>query len=280
MTEHSMAADEGEYLDPGYDAETPAGDNVLNDFCRADALAWRRWAELCDGKFDEDPATGVAWSDTGSASLFANACHWLRPMLPDEAAAAVKGLRSVYSARPGGPFLLYSAFPTADLSELGMSPVGHPPMMIRPPAPRPTVDRAPTALRIEEVSTEQHVLDFERALVESFPIDDLLPWTPGCLVPSGLVGIGGWRLWVGYERDRPVATSAAFVADDVVDVTLVSCHPDARRRGYGEEMTWAATLAAPDRPAALIASDSGRPVYQQMGYVTALRFTLWIGTRT
>ncbi len=275
-----MAADGTEYLDPGYDARTPPGDNLLNDFCRADALAWRRWTEVCDGKFDEDPATGVAWSDTGSASLFANACHWLRPMLPDEAAAAATRLRSVYSARPGGPFLLYSAFPTPDLREFGMAPVGHPPMMMRSPIPRPTVDRPPTSLRVERVSTEQQLLDFERALVESFPIEDLLPWTPGCLVPPGLVSDGSWRLWVGYEGERPVATSAAFVTEDVVDVTLVSCHPDARRRGYGEEMTWVATLTAPDKPAALIASDAGRPVYQQMGYVTALRFTLWIGSRT
>ncbi len=40
-------------------------------------------------------------------------------------------------------------------------------------------------------------------------------------------------------------------------------------------MTWAATLADPDRNAMLMASDAGAPVYLRMGYFTVLRMTLW-----
>ena len=41
-------------------------------------------------------------------------------------------------------------------------------------------------------------------------------------------------------------------------------------------MTWAATLSQPDRPAVLIASDDGRPVYERMGYVAIERWTAWL----
>ena len=36
------------------------------------------------------------------------------------------------------------------------------------------------------------------------------------------------------------------------------------------------TLVRPELPAALIASDLGRPVYERMGCVALVRFTLWL----
>ena len=41
-------------------------------------------------------------------------------------------------------------------------------------------------------------------------------------------------------------------------------------------MTWAATLADPERPAVLVASDDGRPTYERMGYVAVARWTAWL----
>jgi hypothetical protein len=38
-------------------------------------------------------------------------------------------------------------------------------------------------------------------------------------------------------------------------------------------------MADPARPAMLIASDLGQPVYERMGYVRLTRFTLWVGSR-
>ena len=43
MDESSLAADEGEYLDPGYDPQTPDGDNQLLDFVRAETALWTSW---------------------------------------------------------------------------------------------------------------------------------------------------------------------------------------------------------------------------------------------
>ena len=38
-------------------------------------------------------------------------------------------------------------------------------------------------------------------------------------------------------------------------------------------------MADPTRPAMLIASDLGQPVYARMGYLRVTRFTLWVGSR-
>ena len=49
-----------------------------------------------------------------------------------------------------------------------------------------------------------------------------------------------------------------------------------RGRGAGAVVTWAATLADPNRPAVLLASDDGRPIYARMGYVAVERWTAWL----
>jgi hypothetical protein len=278
MTEHSLAAQDGEYLDPGYDTGTPHGDNLLTDFFRAEVEGWQRWATAGDGRYGHDQATGVAWVDTGCASVFGNPSHWSRPVSEREAPTVVQDLAGRYGAGEGGPFVVFSAFPTPDLRELGMAAVGHPPLMARP-AGRDSSVGAAEGLRIERVASQQQLLDFERTIVEAFPVDELLPWRAGGFVPAGLLHDDAWFLYVGYAGGRPVATSAAFVTDQIVDVTWVSCQSESRRRGYGEAMTWAAMSSDRTKPAMLIASDDGRPVYERMGYATLLRITLWIGSR-
>ena len=56
----------------------------------------------------------------------------------------------------------------------------------------------------------------------------------------------------------------------------VAALPAARGRGVGAAVTWAATLCQPERPAVLVASDDGRPVYERMGYVAIERWTAWL----
>lgn len=272
----SLVASEGEYLDPGFDAQTPPGDNLLNDFCRAEVEAWERWAHACGGRHGRDDALGVAWTDTSCPSLFGNPVHWSRPLDAAQAARALAIVRGEFAKADGGPFLLYSAFPTPDLRAERLGPIGHPPLMMRPPGGGPG---ARTDLRVERASDVEQLHDFERTLAEAYPVPDVLPWSAGCLVGAPILDDDRWHLFVGYAGDRAVGTSAAYVSDELVDVTLVSARPEARGRGYGAALTWAATLADPAKPAMLIASDDGRSVYARMGYLTLMRFTLWSGSR-
>jgi hypothetical protein len=66
-----------------------------------------------------------------------------------------------------------------------------------------------------------------------------------------------------------------YVGAGFVGIYGVATPPDARGRGYGEAMTWAATLCRPDLPATLQASPMGRPVYDRMGYRTVAEFLVW-----
>ncbi len=92
-----------------------------------------------------------------------------------------------------------------------------------------------------------------------------------------LLDVPGLRIWVGYLDDRPVACAGAHVTEGCVDVEYVATHPDVRGRGFGAAVTWSATLADPSKPAVLIASDPGQPVYEAMGYLRLLRMTMWAG---
>jgi predicted GNAT family acetyltransferase len=88
-----------------------------------------------------------------------------------------------------------------------------------------------------------------------------------------------WRFYNGYEGDRCVATAASWLSDTVTVVEFVSVRAECRGKGYGAAITAAATHAEPGRTAMLIASDLGRSVYDQLGYLPLLRYTLYLGLR-
>jgi GNAT superfamily N-acetyltransferase len=92
--------------------------------------------------------------------------------------------------------------------------------------------------------------------------------TPACLDER-------LRVWVGYVEHRPVTTATAYVDERFVGVYAVATTPEARGHGYGEAITWAATLCRPDLPATLQASELGRPVYARMGYRSVAGFTVY-----
>lgn len=73
------------------------------------------------------------------------------------------------------------------------------------------------------------------------------------------------RVWLGTVDGVPVATAAAVVSGGFCGVYAVATAADARGRGYGAALTWAATRFRSDLPAVLQASDLGRPVYERLG---------------
>jgi len=98
--------------------------------------------------------------------------------------------------------------------------------------------------------------------------------SPTPLLRTGCLG-EAFRVWVGRVEGRPVTTATAYVSDGFVGVYAVATTADARGRGYGEAVTWAATLSRPDLPATLQASEQGRSVYERMGYRTVAEFVVW-----
>jgi hypothetical protein len=212
-------------------------------------------------------------ADAASPNPFLNAVTPTRPFGPDELDNLTARLERVFLERPtGGPWVLWSGWPTADLSRLGYVLWGHPPIMVRRPGGR--APAPPPELRIVEARDADELAAIERCFVEGYPALGLEQLLPGAVFPSSLLG-GPYRFWAGYLDRDVVSVSAALVGETHTDVFYVATLPRARRRGYGEALTWCATLADPMLPAVLEASDDGRPVYERMGYREVGRMSLW-----
>jgi GNAT superfamily N-acetyltransferase len=265
-----------ERLEDGVSPATRAGDNLLLDAARTSATAYALVAMSTGGRVQVDETLGLHMADGGSPSPFANMAHLTRPVPETEIRRLAEALRTFYGSGEGGPYLLFAPWPTGDLSPHGLVLGGHPPLMIRPAGEAPP-DKS--RLTIDAVRDVDGLRTFEHTLAEAYPADDLLPFgSHQRLFGDGLLD-SAWTFYLGCEDDRPVATAAAFVSDQVVLVEGVSTRPESRGRGYGEAITAAAAATRDDRPVVLLSSDPGRGVYQQLGFLPVLRFTLWIGVR-
>jgi GNAT superfamily N-acetyltransferase len=94
--------------------------------------------------------------------------------------------------------------------------------------------------------------------------------TPAAVVPSLAAALDpAVALFVGYVARRPVASSRLVCLGAIAELTGVVTVPEARRRGYGTALTWAAIAAGRMRScrvATLTATEMGYPVYVRMGF--------------
>jgi hypothetical protein len=233
-----------------------------------------RAAENCAGAY-RAWAEGVGrptrrWEDLSCADLA------LPVALPPNNATLLRppGRESVldrtaafFAGRPGGPYEVWSLWPVRELDDAGIEswPV---PCMVRdrggdrrPPPPK---------LEVVEATDAEAVRDAEALIDEVFGARG----APGSTLTVDCLD-EAFRVWIGRVDGRPVATATACVGGGFVGVYAVATVPDARGRGYGEAVTWAATSSRPDLPATLQASSMGLPVYERMGFRTVARFTVW-----
>src|SRR5207244_11354745 len=135
------------------------------------------------------------------------------------------------------------AAPTPGPGAPGLRVVGPPPCLVRPAGGAPARP-LPPGLVVSEVDDEAGLDELALAFAEAYP------------VPAGGVAFpaaAGVHYWVGRHSGRVVATAMATVHAGVNLVELIACRPAVRGRGFGEALTWAATLADPRLPAVLYA---------------------------
>ncbi len=271
----SLAADGDEYLENGTGVRTPSGDNLVLDYARLEADAYASIVASRGGRILDDPDAGLRMCDLAIATPFGNVALVTHPIVDSATPDVIRRLTDFYSQRAGGPFLVFSPWRTADWSTHGLHRVGHPPLMLRPAGGTgPTVE----ALDIVPATDAATLADFERTLIEAYPVPELQPWQRSCYLHPDVLDTP-WRFFVGYEAGQPVATAAAFLGPSLTIVELVSTRAECRGRGYGAAITGAASLAQPSAPSMLIASDDGQRVYEALGYLRLLRYTMWLGTR-
>ena len=244
-------------LRTGWEDDTPSSDSLTLATLRAMADRTTDWAQAVGGRVRRDP--GMVLADALSPCLFLNVATVSAVVDP----ATARAVADFFPA--GRPFLLATPHPTADLRPAGLVPVGHPPFMVR--AAGGTAPEPPPGISLVEVRDAAGLDIWDRVLAEGFPT----PYSPA---PPALLG-GPARFWLAWADGEPVGTALSYVAHGVVDVEAVATLPGHRRRGIGAALTWAATLADPDLPAVLMASDDGVGVYREMGYLPVTRWTLW-----
>jgi GNAT superfamily N-acetyltransferase len=255
-------------LEHGWSRETPETDSLLRSYVVGFAGLLTGMGAAIDGRvLDDDDVVAL---DIGSDFFLANGAVLRRPVRDAELPGIVDRLHRFYADGPGVGWMLLSAWPIPPIDGMGL--IGHPPFMVRPPGGG--APPAPSGLVVREARDDAGLRDFSRAL-EGYPASGA-----EVFADARLLDVPGLRIWVGYLDDRPVACAGAHVTEGCVDVEYVATHPDVRGRGFGAAVTWAATLADPSKPAVLIASDPGQPVYEAMGYLRLLRMTMWAGAPT
>jgi hypothetical protein len=172
-----------------------------------------------------------------------------------------------FAERPGGPYGIWSLWPLEGLPPEPLD-LWHILIMVRDEGGQ--APAAPDDLEIVEATDATTLREAAALIDESFEAqsepDDVL--TLDCLADD-------FRTWVGRVDGRAVTTATAYMSDGFVGLYAVATTPAARGRGYGEAVTWTATLCRPERPATLQASPLGRPIYERMGYRTIAEFTVW-----
>jgi hypothetical protein len=266
------------HLRAGWEPDAPVEDSLL----RAFLVNWTLSIEAQGKPFHARTLRrdDLAAVDVGHPAAGGNVATLLAPLFSEDVSEIVAALDDFYdfaSGEKSGAVYLFSSWPSPDLRPAGWTLVDYQPLMLRPAGGE--APGAPPGLRIEEVHDEEGLRAFERVIVEGFPITELVGQGPGVAFRVEMLADERQRLWVGWEGEQPVSAASAFVAAGVNNVTFVATVPLARGRGYGAALTWRATLAAPDLPAMLIATDDGRPVYGRLGYLSLFRFTLWARNR-
>lgn len=233
--------------------------------------AYRYWAERLGRPWRMWDDLVVA--DLGlPVSVPPNNATLLRPLSDGDVEGVIDRIAGTFDGSPGGPFQIWSAWPTPDLSRFGFAPWGVP-LMIRPSGGEPTP--APPGLEIVEVDDDRSALEASIVIGEAFGVP---PPARDSMVKPALRG-DAFRFWLGRVDGRPVSAGGASVSHGLVGVYAVATVADARGRGYGEALTWAATMFRPDLPATLQASPMGEPVYARMGFETVGRFSCWSRAR-
>jgi len=124
----------------------------------------------------------------------------------------------------------------------------------------------PEGLEVRRVASERELAAFRTVIARGFGID-LEQVTR--FVRAELLADAEAECYLGLLDGEPVASSTLVYTGRVAGVHNVATLPEARRRGFGEAMTWHAMARGAAYGcdlAALQASDMGRPVYERMGY--------------
>lgn len=153
--------------------------------------------------------------------------------------------------------------------------------LVLPAAADVTVDRMPLMLRaagaverpgngastrVAQVAGQDALAEAERVIVDGFPRPALQPFLPGRMLPPEALAAPGWRIWLACHERRPAAACCSYDDGATVGIYWLATLPRFRSLGLGRAVMSAALAACPGRPAVLVATAAGVPLYSSLGF--------------
>jgi hypothetical protein len=276
MSTMSTTADP--HLTTGWEPDAPVGDTVLRRYLSC-------WAHLTEafamaGGGHTTWAPGYAAADLGRPGGFFNAATLLRPPDPATLDETLDEIEAFYE-HGTGEVHLWSAWPTPDLRRRSWRLMGHPPLLVRPPAdifPAPAPPR-PRPVDVADVTDPEAMADWERVAIEGYPLDELAGAPGGALANPRLLDDERLRFTVGRHDGVPASIGTLFTDDGIGCFALGVTRPEARHQGHW----WAHAVrridAAPGLWMTGVFSDDSRPGAERLGFLPVLRLTLWARSR-
>jgi hypothetical protein len=189
------------------------------------------------------------------------------------AAEVLDRARTFFGARHRG-FSIYALVGRDDdlidaADEAGMTSFGEPAPLMVLTQPLPPAD-SPAAVHIERATTPEQIADAAAVCADAYAVYGMpADVAPACLVPATSLA-PHIAVITAYDQDGPVATASVMATHGVGYILWVGTVQRAMKRGLGEAVTRAATVAGLDFGAqmtTLMASPMGAPVYRRMGFV-------------
>ena len=261
-------------LTTGWERDVPISDTLIRAYLF-------HWAELCEaiataGGGRALTTDTVAMADLGRPSGYFNGATILRP--PSDWGTVADDVEAFFGDT-GGEIMLWSAWPTPDLTARGWRLSGHPPLLARPPASQ-IGSPGDDMVGVRPVVTPRDLASWERVVIDGYPLPQLQPSVPGAMLAPSLLHDDRFRFYLAGPDDSPGAAAASFVACGLGSLAFGVTLPEARRRGYWRSLAIARLAAMSELWVAGVFSDDSRPGAGRLGFVPLWRLTLWIRDRS
>ncbi len=139
------------------------------------------------------------------------------------------------------------------------------PVMVRPAGP--ALLPAPAAgVQVELVTDPATLAQAERVIVDGFPQRSLQPYRPGRSVPALALAVPRLRVWLARDGGEPAGACCSYDDGTALGIYWLATLPQHRSRGIGRAVMAVALAAAPGRPAVLVATPAGQPLYTSLSF--------------
>lgn len=215
-----------------------------------------------------------AWVTNGPIHFIYLSCITLAPLHDPRGRQKLSAEVAAYFAETTREVAICDCWDQLDLSRAGFTRALEP-WLARPAGSVPRVT-VPPDLEIVHVEDAATLRAFEETAAAGFEAPIPTPFT---MHAPAILDDPRFHLWLGRVNGRGASVAMAYADEQVSGVYGVATVPGLRRRGYGEALTWQATLVNPDVPAVLNPSAMGASLYRRMGYRRFADFAFWVRPR-